>query len=326
MAYGGELRATSRQVTNATYLAVAIAGVANVIAALAVTSALGPQTLADGELKKGSDPVLDFLTTHLGDGGAGIFGLANLIAVFGASLILHHAASRSMRSLAAAGVLPAVFAKRDERSGAPINASLLQTGIAVVVLLGFAVAGADPFRTVFIILSHIGSVGIFLCLVAAVAAVMVFLLRSDSDEGGFLGWEGRLVAAIVAALCLGAVLVSALLESHVRLDVAGGSLAVWVPSVVVITALLVGVLWPARRRAVRSLALDEEDEYATPVSASPALAHLIPGQRTADASAYPPIPTPPTAGQPNASAYSPAPPRAPGQPRAEWGDPPPGRR
>ncbi|MFB9324052.1 APC family permease [Cryptosporangium minutisporangium] len=333
MAYGGELGATSRQVTNATYIAVVIAGLANVLAAVTVTSALGPQTLADGALTKGSQPVFDFLTVHLGEGAAGLFGLANLVAVFGASLIFHHAASRSIRSLAAAGVLPAGLAKRSARSGAPVTASYLQTGIAAVVLLAFAVAGADPFRTVFIMLSHIGSVGVFLSLVAAAGAVMVFLLRSDSEEGGFLGWEGRLVAAIVAALCVGAVVVSALLETHVRLDVAGSSLVVWVPSVVVIAALLTGVLWPARRRTARSLALDEEDEYATPVSASPALAHLIPGQRTpVDGTPYGPAPTgsyatPPTyrpasapGGAPSSSprsgtAQPPIPPR-PSQPSA----------
>ncbi|MFG1921705.1 hypothetical protein [Cryptosporangium sp. NPDC048952] len=125
MAYGGELRATSRQITNATYLAVAIAGVANVLAALTVTSALGPQTVADRGLERGSEPVFAFLTDPLGAGGEGLFGMANLVAVFGAALILHHAASRS---LAAAGVLPTVMAKRDERSGAPVNAAQAMPG------------------------------------------------------------------------------------------------------------------------------------------------------------------------------------------------------
>ncbi|MFI5960417.1 hypothetical protein [Cryptosporangium sp. NPDC051539] len=269
MALGGELRATSRQVTTAAYVAVIVAGVANVIAALTVTSALGPQTLADGTLEKGSDPVFDFLTNNLGAGPAGLFGVANLVAVFGAALVLHQAAARSMRSLAAAGVLPPAFAVRSKRNGAPLNASLLQSGVAIVVLLAFAIGGADPFRTLFVILSNIGAVGVFLALICAAGAVMVFLLRSDSEGGGFLGWEGKLVAAVVAALCIGAVLLSALLASDVRLDVPSGSFAAAVPSLVVIAAIFTGVLCPAHRRTARSLALDEVDEHATPPALAP---------------------------------------------------------
>jgi amino acid transporter len=257
MALGGDLKATSRQVTNATYVSVVLVGILNVIAAWLVTVALGPDTVAGMGGDKGSDPVFDFLKAHLGEGPTGLFGMLNLLGVVGAILVFHHTSARYMRSMAAAGVLPAALAKRN-RKGIPLRASLVQSGLTVVVLLALGVAGASPLWGVFMVLSHIGAVGIVLALVIVSIAVMFFLLRSDSEEGGFLGWEGRLVAAIVATLTLGAVLVSALLEAHVRLNVKPGSLVVYVPPTVVALGLLVGLVWPARRRSGRSLALDEE--------------------------------------------------------------------
>jgi amino acid transporter len=259
MALGGELKATSRQVTRATYLSVLLVGGLNVLAAWLVTVALGPEHVASLGGNQGSDPVFNYLKANIGDALSGIFGLLNLVGVVGSILVFHSTAARYMRSMAAAGVLPAALAKRS-RKGVPVRASLVQSAITAIVLVSLGVAGASPLWGVFMVLSHIAAIGLILILVLCSVAVMIFLLRSDSDEGGFLGWEGRLVAAIIAALTLTAVLISALLEGHVRLNVEPGSPLVYVPPSVVLVGLLVGILWPRSRRSARSLALDEEDE------------------------------------------------------------------
>ena len=259
MALGGDLRATSRQVTRATYISVLLVGGLNVLAAWLVTVALGPEHVASLGGNQGSDPVFNYLKANLGDALTGIFGLLNLVGVVGAILVFHHTTARYMRSMAAAGVLPAGLAKRS-RKGVPLRASLVQSAVTVIVLMVLGVAGASPLWGVFMVLSHIAAIGLILALVLCSVAVMVFLLRSDSDEGGFLGWEGRLVAAIIAALTLTAVLISALLEAHVRLNVEAGSPLVYVPPSVALVGLLVGILWPRSRRSARSLALDEEDQ------------------------------------------------------------------
>jgi amino acid transporter len=253
LALGSELRASAKSVTRSMFLAVLVIGGLNTLAGWLVTSALGPDRILQAGTDKGSDLVTGFLADKLGEGAVALYGPLNLVAVIGAILAFHYTTAQYVRTLADSGVLPPLLSYRSPRTGAPVTAPLARSALSVVMLTVLALFGAHPLWTVFMLLSHVGAIGVFVMLVVTSIAAMVFLLRTDSEEDDFFGWEGRLIAGVLATICLGIVLLSGLFEAHVRLNVPSGSPVVWVPPGLVIIALTVGLFWPRRLGSAASV-------------------------------------------------------------------------
>ncbi|WP_329109007.1 APC family permease [Micromonospora sp. NBC_01699] len=236
-----------RTVARAGYLAIAGTGVCYALCAWALTVATGPENTATVAAVAGPQLVADVLARH---GGAALGVAAQVLlgtAVLAALLAGHNSVARQFYALGFERVLPAALGRVGVRTGAPVAGSLVQTGLALAVLLGFAAAGRDPLTDMFAWLSGVGAVGVLVLLtLTSVAVVGFFNGRTVTAESR---WQ-RLIAPTLATMGLSVVLVVLLADFGTLL--APGTptyLRALLPALPVLAALL-GLL---RGVALRSL-------------------------------------------------------------------------
>lgn len=203
-AYRAEVKDQRRTVARASYLAIVAVGVCYALSAWALTVATGPENTATVAAVAGPGLVADVVARHGGVALAVVVQALLGTAVLAALLSGHNAVVRQLYGLGFERVLPARLGRVGVRTGAPVAASLAQTGLALVVLLAFAAAGRDPVSELFTWLSAMGAVGVLLLLTATSVAVLNFF-NGRADAVG-ARWS-RLVAPTLATMGLSVVLV-----------------------------------------------------------------------------------------------------------------------
>jgi len=176
--YRAEARTPNRTIPRATYVAV----IAMTLFYFALTWLL---VQAHGENLVqafiGENGVENFLFatagSRLGDAATVVFLLLIVTSVYAALLAFHNSINRYTYALARDGVLPPVLGRTRAVAGTPWVAGVAQTALAVVVVGGFAIAGADPYRQLLIWVNTPGVIGIVVLQILAAASVVVFFLR-----------------------------------------------------------------------------------------------------------------------------------------------------
>jgi len=121
------------------------------------------------------------------------------------SVAFHNAVTRYALAIANEGLLPRVLTRVHPRTRAPYVAGVAQTLLALVVVVGFAVAGADPYQQLLIWVNTPGIFGILLLQVLAAVSVVVHFRRHRTSEGL---WR-TVVAPVVAATAMSVAIVLA---------------------------------------------------------------------------------------------------------------------
>ena len=168
-------------------------------------------------------------------------------AVLAALLAGHNGIARQLYGLGHEGVLPGALGRVGIRTGAPVAASLVQTGLALLVLLGFAAAGRDPVTDLFSWLSGVGAVGVLVLLTLTSVAVLGFF--NGRPATGESRWQ-RLVAPTLATMGLSVVLVFLLADFGALLAPGSPGYLRGLLSGLPVLAGLLGLLWGL---ALRSL-------------------------------------------------------------------------
>lgn len=170
-----------------------------------------------------------------------------IFAIITSLLAFHSVAARYAFAIAREGVLPSALASggTGTRVSAPVNGSLLQSGIAAVTVAAFALAGADPLGTLFTWLSTLGALGLLTLLIASAAAAIAFFRRPGAPR---IGARESLVAPLLGILFGLVILGAMLLNMGSLLGTEPGSLApLLLPAIVVVTAIT-GALWAGELR------------------------------------------------------------------------------
>jgi amino acid transporter len=246
--YGEEAKDPQRTVPRATYLALVVIGVFYALSSWALTAAVGLDKILNpnGITPDEAGPPLffDFVATHLGPVWVDIMSIFFITSVFASLVSFHNAVARYTFSLAREGVLPKGLA-RVRRSGAPWAGSVLQTVIAVVVIVCFAIAGAGsklgdafPVVTLFSWLPNAGAMGLVLLMVLVSLAVIGFFGR---DARGVGVWT-RIVAPVLAVLALGTVFVLILTNFDVLLGQSESNAVSYVLPAIIVVPGIVGVV------------------------------------------------------------------------------------
>jgi amino acid transporter len=147
--YRAEARDPQRTIPRATFAAVAFMALFYCFISWTVVQAFGQ---ADVQASAGElGPGLFFVTIHQYVGGWAEHAMYALIvtSVYAAQLAFHNAINRYTFGMAESGVLPRVFA-RTNRAGSPAFAGAVQSGLAMTVVLLFALFGLDPFADLLI--------------------------------------------------------------------------------------------------------------------------------------------------------------------------------
>ncbi len=197
-----------------------------------------------------------------------------IFAIITSLLALHSIAARYGFAMAREGVLPAWVRStgRDARTGAPVGGSLLQSGIAVLVIVVFAVLGLDPLASLFAWFSTLGALGLLSLLIVTSISAMRYLRAGGPAPA--TAWKrvfapGLGVIGGLVVLVLMVVNVDALLGSA-----PGSSAPLIIPAVVVLFAIG-GLLWAAYLRSSRPEAWQQ-------IGQGQGNRHAVPAARLAD--------------------------------------------
>ena len=168
-----------------------------------------------------------------------------LLAIGTSSISLHSVITRYTMAIAREHVLPAGLAESDggTTAKAPKGASRLQTAIAVVVLAGFAVFGADG-TTMFVWLSTLGAMGLLLLLISANIAAMIYFARNRTASAG----AGASTVAPMFGVLLGAMILGAMLWQLSSLLPPSAVPPAVVP-VLILVAAVAGYVWASMLRS-----------------------------------------------------------------------------
>lgn len=159
-------------------------------------------------------------------------------SVYAALLAFHNTINRYAYSLARDGILPSALA-RTRRSGSPHIAGLAQTVLALLIVGGFALAGADPYLQLLIWVNTPGVVGVVVLQLLASIAVVAFFVRNRQLERKWFVIPAAALATILLALF------TVLIVVNIDALTGAGALVNTVILLVVPVAFLVGVVLAA---------------------------------------------------------------------------------
>lgn len=150
--YAGEAKDPKRTIPIATYLAVAVVALFYSFALWIVISYYGPSNVVaaaaaslDGD---SSMFVISAMAEVLGPWAGDVAGILLVSSLLAGILAFHNGVNRYLHSLAVRHALPPALARTNQHD-APANAARLQTGMALLTVVPFAIAGADPTLTLF---------------------------------------------------------------------------------------------------------------------------------------------------------------------------------
>lgn len=249
--YSEESR-SPQAVSKAAYSALILLAALYALAAWAMAVAVGPDRVVDQSRDPASGLPFSILETHATPLLGGVATTLVVTSVFAAMVSFHNSIARYTFSLGRERVLPAVF-ERIGRGGAPVAGSLLQSAVALPVILVFALTGADPVAILFSWLSGVAAITVLLMMaVTSLAAIAFFRKGGGTTE---TAWQ-RTVAPLIGAMLVGAALLTTLVNLSAVLGVPGDSTAKWLVPGAVLAATVVGLIWAAVLKASRPEVLE----------------------------------------------------------------------
>ncbi|MFE0578818.1 MULTISPECIES: APC family permease [unclassified Streptomyces] len=241
-------------VSRVMFLAVGFVALFFAFSAWALTVATGPREVVGTAAEAGPGLLFQLTEARLGTAFTDVLHVLFVTGMFAAMLSFHNVVARYAFAMGREGLLPAAFGRTNAGTGAPATGSLLQTGIATLVVLAFAVTddlpAGDPTAPVlhlFTWMGSVGALGVTLLMAAASVAVIAFFVRRGT--AGAQVW--RLVAAAGAGLALLAIAVYTVKDFGVLVGAEEGSALSWVLPGIIGAAVVVGLLYGVLLRRSR---------------------------------------------------------------------------
>jgi amino acid transporter len=201
--YGEESRNPRRSVPLATYLSVGVITVFYALTSWVAVGAIGADQVQQVAGQQLGDLFFGLSGAELGNAATTVMQIMLCTSLFAATLALHNASNRYMFALGRERVLPGWLGGVHLRHGAPHRASIAQTGITVVLLAAFAIAGLDPYLNLATSMLGLGTLGI-IALQAAAAVSVVAFFRNRPDRhwwrtvlAPLLGFAGLVTASVL---------------------------------------------------------------------------------------------------------------------------------
>ncbi|MFG2288467.1 APC family permease [Streptomyces sp. NPDC048595] len=193
--YAEEARRPERSVPRATYAAVGFLALFYTFTVWTVINAYGAdRAQAVANAAAGTDMVFAATGRFAGAWAADAMHVLIVTSTFAATLAFHNGATRYFYALGRERLLPRRLGTVTAHSRSPVAAVLLQSAIALLVVLATALTGRDPYAVTFLWTSGTGILGVMLLQALAALAVVGFFRR---DRRGLPAW--RVVAAPLLA-------------------------------------------------------------------------------------------------------------------------------
>ncbi|WP_079061572.1 APC family permease [Streptomyces griseoruber] len=183
--YGEEAREPKKTVPRATYLSVAVVTGFFAFTSWMLVSAHGASRVTDeaGKALASGDAtsfVFAPITAQFGSWVGDVLPVLLATSLFAGILAFHNSANRYLFSLGREGLLPHRLTALNRRHS-PWAAGIVQTVIAVALVMPFAVLGKDPVLTLFSWFSGVAVLAAMLLYFLTSVSVVVFFRRSRAD-------------------------------------------------------------------------------------------------------------------------------------------------
>ena len=251
--YGEEARNPRRTVPLATYVAIGAIGTMYAICSWAVVLAYGSDSVASVAAEGTDNLTIDAVATYLGPTAAEVVAVMLVTSLFAAVLAFHSAISRYLFALARSGHAPQRLASVHPRHGSPHRGSLVQSVSAMLLVGVFAIADADPVRTLFTWMAGVAIVAILTVMVLTSIAIIVYFRRTGADTR----WWHTRIAPVLGSV--GLIAVFALVLDNFTTLIGGSATVATVFLALVALVFVAGVVrgYVADRKAPADLSDDD---------------------------------------------------------------------
>jgi amino acid transporter len=239
--YSEECQDPRRTVARATYWAITFTAVFYALSAWAMAANVGSKNLQPAAVQAGPGLVFGLLDEHVGRTVSDLANVLFLTSVLAALLSFHNSVARYLFALGRERVLPKGLARVGVRTGGPLVGSIVQTTLAAIVVVIFAISHADPILKLFTWFSGMAAVGVILLMTGTSAAVVGFFRKRAGEENV---WQ-RTIAPALATLVLGALVVLLVVNFDSLLGTDPNSPLRWLFPALVLAAAVIGVIWGA---------------------------------------------------------------------------------
>ena len=238
--YSEEARDPARTVPRATYLSVLVIGIFYAFTTWCMVNGTGPDKLMEtlGGLPDPTTFIFVLSDQYVGSSLTTIMSLLLISSVFAALLAFHNAAARYFYVMGREGLLPAHLGRTHDEHQSPHTGSVLQTGLGIVVLVVFVIAGQDPVLALFVWLTNLATLGVIVLMALVSFAVIAFFRRSPELESSAFN---AIIAPLVAGIAL-AVIAYAVVTNFGLLTGASPMLAIGLPILVPASAVVGGIV------------------------------------------------------------------------------------
>ncbi|GHE76608.1 amino acid permease [Streptomyces longispororuber] len=236
------------------FFAVGFVAVFFALSSWALTVATGPSGIVPAAREQSAGLLFGLTESRLGGTFTDVLHVLFVTGMFAAVLSFHNVVARYAFAMGREGLLPAAFGRTNSASGAPGTGSLLQTVVAAVVVVGFAVAddrpAGDPTAPVLHLFTwggNVGALGVLLLMAAASVAVIVFFVR----RGAARAQAWRIAASGLAAVALLVIAGYTVKDFDILVGAAPGSALPWVLPGIIGAAAVAGLVHGAVMRVRR---------------------------------------------------------------------------
>ncbi|NBM16231.1 APC family permease [Streptomyces sp. GC420] len=241
-------------VSRVMFLAVGFVAFFFALSSWALTVAAGPSSIVGQSAEQGPGLLFSLTESRLGATFTDVLHILFVTGMFAAMISFHNVVARYAFAMGREGLLPAAFGRTNRATGAPATGSLLQTAIATVVVLAFAITddkpAGDPTAPVlhlFTWMGNVGALGIILLMAGASVAIIAFFVR----RGAATAQIWRITASGLAALALLVIAGYTVKDFDVLVGSGPGSALNWVLPGVIGLALVAGLVYGVVLRRTR---------------------------------------------------------------------------
>ena len=243
--YAEEARRPEKTVPRATYLSVGLVTGFFALTTLMFISSYGASEAvgeAGAALEAGDSTAFIFgaMSEELGAWTSDVLPFLLATSLLAGMLAFHNSINRYLFALSRDRLLPRAL-DRVNRHGAPWAASVVQTAIAVLLVMPFAILGKDPVLTLFSWFGGVAVLGVMVLYFLTSIGVIRFFRRTDVDRRP---WQ-TLLAPALASVAI-AVVVWLILDNFTTLIGGSSGTALWL-ILAVPAAFVVGLLLDLRR-------------------------------------------------------------------------------
>jgi amino acid transporter len=199
--FSEEARDAKRTVPIATYVAVSMIMVFYTLSSWAAVNGYGPSHVVSIAAKDTGDFWFNLNTRYVGRFSTGMMQILLLTSIFAGILSFHNTITRYLFAMGREGLLWRPLANTHPKHQSPYIAGLVQTVIALLVVIGFAAAKQDPYAVLFAWTSAIATLGILANQILVALSVVGFFRRTRLDQRLWHTLISPLMAAAGLSAC-----------------------------------------------------------------------------------------------------------------------------